>query len=125
MTLIERWLNVRHLLLPSLELCGGTHDEDDIVAGLYAGRFSLWITDCASAALVSEICAFPRLRVLNCFLGGGNLTALVTLEDRITRFAKENGCGKLRIAGRKGWSRAFENAQPLAVIIQKEIENGP
>jgi len=45
MTIIETWMAfVRAFILPSLAMCGGTHHEEDILAGLYAGKFMLWVS---------------------------------------------------------------------------------
>ncbi len=124
MSLVERWLSVRHLILPSLALSAGTHNEDDIVSGLYTGRFSLWISDCGKAALVTEITVYPRVKVLMCFLAGGDLPALQTMEDRVVRFAGTNGCAKVRAVGRRGWQKVFSGLEVIATVMEKDIGNG-
>src|ERR1700756_3591070 len=99
MTVIATWMRVRAFLLPALVRCGGTHNEDDIVAGIYSGKFILWVPDDQSAALVSEIVTYPRMKILNCFLGGGSLEGLMSLEQRVVEFARRAGCAKLQIIG--------------------------
>jgi len=67
----------------------------------------LWVSGDQNAALVSETMAYPRLKVLNCFLAGGSLEGLKTLEGRVMEFARQSGCSKLRIMGRDGWAKVF------------------
>jgi hypothetical protein len=113
-------MRVREFILPALALCGGTHNEDDVLAGIYSGKFVLWVPDDQSAALVSEIITYPRLKVLNCFLGGGSLHGLQSLEKRITVFAHQMGCTKLRIIGRDGWLRVL-GGEKIATLMQRTI----
>ncbi len=120
MTVMDRWLKVRSILLPSLDLSGGTHNEDDVFIGICAGHFGLWISECGKAALVTEIISFPRIKVLNCFLGGGSLHALRSLSEPVLKFAADAGCSKIRSAGRQGWARVFA-ASSVATIVEKGV----
>ncbi len=106
----------------ALKYSGGTHDWYDIVAGVLAGNFQLWPKE--KSALIMEIITYPRKRVLNVFLGGGDLTELASMHDEVIEWAKKNGCTGAIISGRKGWQRAYERHgwAPLHVTLQKEFE---
>lgn len=117
--MIEDWIRARDWLLPALALNGGTHTEDDIVAGLYVGRYHLWIAE--RGAIVTEFVTYPRLKALNFFLVGGNLEAVLALEPGIVAFARENGCKRVICAGRKGWERVLKDYAPAWLGLRKDI----
>ena len=69
----------------ALKYCGGTHHFDDIAAGVYAGRMQLW--PAPRGCIVTEIVVYPRKRVLNLFLAGGELDQIVDMNNDITAWA--------------------------------------
>lgn len=106
----------------ALEYSGGTHDWYDIVFGVLQGNFQLWPKE--NGALVTEIITYPRKRVLNVFLGGGDLNELASMHEEVIAWAKEQGCTGATISGRKGWERAYAKLgwKPLHTTLQKEFE---
>jgi len=84
----------------------GTHDFWDIVDGVYSGHMQLW--PCAKGCLVTEIVVFPKRKILNVFLGGGDLDELAGMHEEIIEWAKSKGCDGASINGRPGWVRAFK-----------------
>lgn len=100
------WLRCRPWIEDALEYARGTHTIDDIEAGIEDGRFFFFSSE--GSAVVVEFIDYPRLRVLNYFLIGGNLEQLVhRIEPAVTAWAKENGCRRVIGIGRKGLSRVF------------------
>lgn len=96
----------------------GTHEFDDIAAACCSGHMQLW--PLANGCLVTEIKAYPRKKVLNVFLGGGDLHALVDMTDEITKWAKSKGCDIATVQGRKGWARVF-GWQHAGTTIKRDL----
>jgi hypothetical protein len=89
----------------ALAYSGGTHTFEDIVDGIAEGRFQLWPSE--RGCLVTEIVVYPRKKILNVFLGGGELAQLADMHRDVIEWAKAQGCQAASITGRKGWERAF------------------
>lgn len=121
-TLFSEWTAVRAHLLPAIERTHGTHTEDDIIVGLLCGnppQFQLWRND--KAAIVTEIITYPRLKVVNFFLIGGELQAALALESQVIDFALEKDIHRLTGGGRTGWGRAWKDAKSAGTYWYKDI----
>ena len=90
----------------ALEYSGGTHDFGDIVDGLSKGHLQLWPTP--KGCIVTEIVVYPRKRVLNVFLGGGELDQILDMHDDVIEWAKAQGCSALTMSGRFGWKKPLK-----------------
>jgi hypothetical protein len=82
----------------------GGHDWSEICAKIAACHCQLWLTD--GAALVTQA---TEDNVLECLIAGGTGARhwAKQAEAVLSDFAAENGLKKLRIWGRKGWTRHF------------------
>ncbi len=98
-----------------------THNFSDIRRGILDGRYILW--PAPDGCLVTEFVEYPKMRVLNVFLGGGKVERLIDMRVSIENFARETGCKKLSITGRQGWSKVFEKNGLVkeAVVMSKEL----
>jgi hypothetical protein len=105
----------------ALEYTGGTHDIIDIYEGLYRGTMQLW--PAKESCLVTEIINYPKKKVLNVFLGGGDLTEILSMHEDVISWAKEQGCTALNMTGRFGWKKplAKHGWQPMHSSYVKEI----
>tara|TARA_R100000482_G_scaffold13473_1_gene4012 strand:- start:70 stop:429 length:360 start_codon:yes stop_codon:yes gene_type:complete len=105
----------------ALEYTGGTHDIIDIYEGLYKGTMQLW--PAKDSCLVTEIINYPKKKVLNIFLGGGDLTEILSMHDDVISWAKQQGCTALNMTGRFGWKKplAEHGWQPMHTSYVKEI----
>lgn len=105
----------------ALEYSGGTHDFDDIVEGVKSGMMQFW--PASDAAAITEIVTFPKKKVLNIFLAGGNMDTIVDMNESAEHFAQLNGCSGMTIAGRKGWSRVLKQKgySEAFTILRKDI----
>ena len=105
----------------ALEYTGGTHDIIDIYAGLYKGTMQLWPAE--KSCLVTEIINYPKKKVLNIFLGGGDLTEILSMHEDVIRWAKDQGCTALNMTGRFGWKKplAKHGWKPMHSSYVKEI----
>tara|TARA_R110000824_G_scaffold73931_1_gene188206 strand:+ start:1146 stop:1520 length:375 start_codon:yes stop_codon:yes gene_type:complete len=86
-----------------------THDFEDIKEGVLNGRYHLWHGE--DACIITEFIEYPKYRVLNVFLGGGDLKKLMIMRKSVEKFGKETGCKKLVASGRKGWLKVFKNSK--------------
>ena len=105
----------------ALEYSGGTHNFEDVVDGIVDGNMQLWPSP--RGCIVTEIVVYPRKKVLNVFLGGGELDQLLDMHNDVTAWAKSYGCDTLMITGRFGWKKPLKahGWKPLYASFQKEI----
>ena len=103
--------------------CNGTHEWDDIVAGIASSKMQLWAAP--RGCIVTEIVVYPRKKVINIFLAGGELDQIMDMEHDIGQWAKSHGCTGGMMTGRLGWKKPLtENGWKLQhVSFHKEIEN--
>jgi hypothetical protein len=111
----SKWLEA------ALEYSGGTHGIEDIAAGVKEGRYQFW--PAPNAAAITEIIVYPRLKALNWFLAGGDLDELKVMRPHVELWAKQHGCTRSTIAGRRGWERTFkdEGYEPKWFVLSKEL----
>jgi len=111
----------RPWITAALEHSGGTHAWDDVVQGVLSGHMQLWPGE--DFAFVTEITRYPRTKVCNMFLGGGNLDSILAMHEPVESWARAQGCAHLTISGRLGWKRSLQQHgwQPLHLVMAKEI----
>lgn len=116
------WQQVAPLLKPALD---NTYDIMDIEKGLQESRFQLFISwnNKVESAVVTEIAVYPRAKVLRYFLAGGtNLDNwLEKIQQVIEKFAKNNNCTQVEVAGRKGWVKKLKGYKEKAVLLSKDL----
>lgn len=116
------WQQVTPLLQPALD---NTYDIIDIEKGLQENRFQLFISwnNKVESAVVTEIAVYPRAKVLRYFLAGGtNLDNwLEKIQQVIEKFAKNNNCTQVEVAGRKGWVKKLKGYKEKAVLLSKDL----
>ena len=88
----------------ALEYCNGTHEFNDIVLGIAESRMQLWAAP--RGCIVTEIVVYPRKKVLNLFLAGGELEQLKDMNTDITNWAISHGCTGGTLTCRLGWKKA-------------------
>ena len=90
----------------ALEYSGGTHTFSDVVNGLNKGVLQLWPTP--RVCIVTEIVVYPKKKVLNVFLGGGELDQILDMHKDVMDWAKVQGCTALSMSGRSGWKKPLK-----------------
>ena len=97
------------------------YKRQDIALGIKEARMQLWPSP--RGCIVTEIVVYPRKKVLNVFLGGGELDQLLDMHSDVTDWAKSYGCEALTITGRFGWKKPLKahGWEPLHASFQKEI----
>lgn len=99
-----------------------THLFEDVRAMILTGNAQLWSTDLG--CMVTYITSFPRARILTVWLCGGQFDDVMDkMEERITQYAKQNGCATINVTGRKGWQRKLLAAgfEPHHFIVIKQL----
>ena len=112
----------RQYIEDALEYSKGTHNFDDIAAGVLSNRYQFWPNK--SSAVVTEIIVYPQAKALHFFLAGGNLDELKQMRPVIENWGRSVGCTRVTLAGRKGWERTFlkdEGYEPSWFILSKEL----
>ena len=117
----EEFNRCKPYIKAALEYSGGTHDLIDVYEGLHKGTMQLW--PAKESCLVTEILKYPRKKVLNVFLGGGDLTEILSMHEDVISWAKEQGCTALTMTGRFGWKKPLgkHGWKPLHSSYVKEI----
>jgi hypothetical protein len=119
--LMEEIVRCRHWIEDALEYSGGTHTFKDIVDGILNMSFQFWPAPRGCA--VTEICVFPQKKVLHIFLAAGEKDQIVDMDESAVRFAKEQGCDAVTIAGRRGWKKvlAHKGYEEYFTTLAKDI----
>lgn len=95
----------RDLLEEAMDHNGGTHTFDDLTVMVLQGRLRLWTT--ANSVALTEIVEYPRQKHYHVFAAGGDLDEIRATIPLIEQAARDAGCCKMTLSGRRGWSRAL------------------
>jgi hypothetical protein len=87
--MISEWDRCKHYIEAALVTCR-THNIDDIQTGISTKHYQFWPG--ANCAAVTEVCEYPRVRLLHHWLCGGDLRELLAQVNRIEAWAKGIGC---------------------------------
>ena len=116
----DEWGRLRHHILAALEYAGGTHNEHDILDLLRRDKAQFWPSE--DSAMITEVVDYPGGLHCRIWLAGGNYKELRELErDRLIPWARQQGCRRIELVGRKGWARRLKDYQEVAVTMAKEI----
>ena len=97
-----------------------TETPESVWQRIEDGRLDLWSTP--NSAVVTSIEVYGSgMKELRCWLAGGDLTEIQTIEPAIAQFGRANGCKQISILGRRGWLRALDGYQQTAVILTKGL----
>lgn len=106
----------------ALALNGGTHEDYDIAAGIQDGRFQLFVH--GDTIAITELVVYPNGKDLNIFLAGGHLDELEEAIPGVEEFARREGCKRITLTGRCGWSRSFlrkRGYEVKRIVMMKEL----
>lgn len=102
---LKEWDRCQKYIEDALEYGHGGFDISDVFERVAQGKFLLWTRQ--NSAAVTEIVSYPRKRVVNVALAGGNLDELEDMAPAIYEWAKSIGINSIFVSGRKGWKRTF------------------
>lgn len=114
---------LEHRLEKAIEVAGGGYTLEDLFIGLSEGNFQLWTRN--NTIGITQIVDEPQVRSLNVFLAGGDMADLQALLPKVEAFAGQEGCTRITLGGRKGWSKSFLRAagfEPRWVVLAKELD---
>lgn len=101
---------------------------NDVKEDLITGKRILWITidneeEKVYGALVTEIMLYPREKILNIVLIGGDEMKKwrECFLEKITAFARSEECYALQGIGRKGWEKVLPDFFQSAIVFNKII----
>lgn len=120
--LLGEWQRVAPWLEPALATCGGTHWLEDVLAAIVAANMQLWTG--SHTAAVTEICQFPRMKLVNVFLAGGRLRDCLEWGapgGPLEHWAKGIGAQALTADARAGWSRKLAGVTVLNTQMIRRI----
>lgn len=103
--LFDQLIHCRPWLEAAIAYGDGCHDFDSVAAGVLTGRFRLWVRPKGCA--VTEIQVYPKKRVCNVFLAGGDMQTILDLEEPCMEYAMNQGCADVVLTGRDGWERVL------------------
>jgi len=101
----DEWARCKGWIEAALKYADGAYQIEDIEAAIAAGEMAF--LPGPDAAIVLEICAFPRLRALNVLFAGGNLDGVKRMDPLLVDIAKAHGCSLIYLTGRLGWLRTL------------------
>lgn len=104
--LFDQLIYCREWLEAALGHGDGNHTFDDVAAGVLTGRYRLWVRP--NGCAVTEVLQFPRKKVCNVFLAGGEMQTVKDLQAPCEEYARAMGCSSVVQTGRKGWSRELK-----------------
>ena len=110
------WEHAKPLLEPALD---GTYTIDDVKREIDANRAELWWL--GSAAVVTQIMQYPAKRCLRVWLAGGDLDTIKRAAPALDDIARELGCSRIEIEGRKGWERALDGYDTQRLVLSKDV----
>jgi hypothetical protein len=108
-------------LARALSYAGGTHTLDDVADALERGDAQLHESE--GAVIITEIQQYPQMRVCHFWLATGELEPVVALSRQVLEWAKEQGCTRATLSGRKGWVKvlASEGWAPMLTLMGREV----
>lgn len=112
------WHRLKHLLVPALEM-DGTHNLDDVLEELRREEVEFWPGE--QSAVVTEIIAYPRKKLLVYWIAGGELEELKKLATVINEYGRSRGCQEATIVGRRGWVRALDDWDEKFTVAVREL----
>jgi hypothetical protein len=104
--LLDKLDHFRPDLEAAMEHNGHTHNFDDLTAMVLQGRLRMWTT--ANSVALTEVIEYPQQKHYHVFAAGGDLSEIVETIPLVEQAARDAGCCKLTITGRRGWVRALE-----------------
>jgi len=104
----------------ALDKCGNAHSFDDVVRLVIEKKVGLFLyPDCV---VIMEVIEYPQYSVFHCFIGAGDLTALLGKIEAMHDIARNMGCKYLSFAGRRGWTKAMPDGwTPICTTMYKEV----
>jgi hypothetical protein len=89
----------------AIDRAEGTLTIDDVIHAIAEGRMHFWPGK--NCAAVTELAVFPRKRILNVTLAGGDMDEILDMIPSFKAFGRALGCECVAVVGREGWERVL------------------
>jgi len=112
------WHRVDHFIRSAIDRVG-LSNFDDVVDDVLCGSSLLWLVwdgEQIRGAVITEL----QEQVCIIVAYGGRLEDLHLIKT-LEKYARDEGCTKMRILGRKGWIRVLKRYRQPYVILEKDI----
>jgi hypothetical protein len=117
---------IKHHLQAAREAHGLEFHADATLADLKNKDMLLWLPVCG--AEIFGACTTQLIKgdggELICLilgLGGAGMKQWLHLIEDIEQYARDEGCARMRIEGRRGWQRALPEYQRTGVILERRL----
>ena len=92
----------------------------DIKENIRQGRLHIW--GGKDSVIITHFIEYPRYKALNMLIGAGDYKELEKMFSSVKIFAKQFGCKKIFLGGRKGWLRKIKHLGfEKLYFIEKEL----
>lgn len=108
----------------ALDYAGSTHTFNDVVRAVAQGEMLAYFFE--DACVIAEIQEYPRMRVFHCFIGCGELRALMATLPTMQTVAEAYQCTQMSFSGRPGWERVWKDRddwRKLSTTMVKDLQN--
>ena len=118
------------LLHEAVKTSHGRCTVNDTIEAVYRGKKQLWAAydDTVHGVITTSIVEYPRIKALVMELcAGDNLSQWKgQMLEMIEQFARDCGCAKIEMVGRKGWERVLDHDgyRPTHFVYEKELTDG-
>lgn len=85
----------------ALDIMGGLYTAADILEAVSKGTMQMFAI--CDSIVVTQICIYPRRRVLHVVVAVGDIDELRDLHERILTFAHQMDVELVQAHGRRGW----------------------
>lgn len=118
---------IRTLLERAIVELRGTHTFGDVIEAMLSGRLQLFVGERCFA--LTEFTNYPRMRVLNVFLAGGDIREAKKLQPGVEAFARGGGASRIEFLGkasrqmrkRLGWAAMTDGIDGAWIHMRKDI----
>ena len=123
------WDEVVPLIEAALKYSEGEVIPEDLVQPLKTGKMQLWVamSDGVIAAMITEIVAYPRKRVLRVITiagkDGRGMSRWYGFLPLVEGFALSNNCSSLEAWTRKGMAKKLKDWEHKYMVVTKDLKS--
>ena len=109
-------------VLQKIDLC---YTVEDIKSALCKRKMQLWTSHAGKqiyGICITQILIHPQYKFLEIvLLSGEGLKNYFHHFDTIESWAKEQGCQKIKLVGRKGWAKKLPDYKQKLIKLEKDL----
>lgn len=114
---MNEWERCSPWIQAALDYGGNLFALEDVLDAVQKGQAQFWPGK--KSALVTEIKQYPRKRLCNVWLAGGDLEELKQMSVYVKDFAKASKCDGLLVQGRPGWQKVFPQRLKTVTLMEE------